>query len=440
MKTRTLSLCIALLMVLGLGLSACGGNDAPPAADTPAGNQEPAPQQNNQPAVQPEGGETVELTMGSWRTDDVAQMNNLLAAYKAVAPNVTITFQPTNPPDYNATLRLQLEGGTGPDLMYARSYATGAELFSAGYFYDCSDIPGLQENFSSDARGPWTSDGKSFAVPFAAVSHAVYYNKDIFAANNLSIPTTWEDFIKVCETLKAAGITPLANGVADEWDILECFFLGMVPNYVGGAAEREKYEKGEKPMNSAEFVNAYTDFGSVAQYLPQGFEAITYNDSQVMFNTGTAAMFMDGSWTAGVYDGAPFEWGLFAIPARAASDTAVCFHMDMAITMNANSAHPEEAKAFLAWLCTQEGATIASQNLPLGYFPVIDFPITLEDAHVNEFLQLNEGKTTDVRFVWPELMDLYAPMNQAIISLLKGDLTPQAAADAVEAEYQKLGR
>lgn len=416
MKKRIIPLCIALLM-LSLSLTGCGGSSV---SSTDSAD------------------DTVELVMGSWRTDDVDQMNNLIAAYKEVAPNVTITFQPTNPPDYNATLRMQLEGGTGPDLMYARSYATGAELFNAGYFYDCSDIPGLTENFSSDARGPWTIDGKAFAVPFAAVSHAMYYNKDIFEAQNLSVPTTWDEFIAVCQALKDAGVTPLANGVADEWDILECFFLGMVPNYIGGAEEREKYEKGEKPMNSPEFVAAYTDIASVAPFLPEGFEAVTYNDSQAMFSTGNAAMFMDGSWTAGVYKDVPFEWGLFALPARDAADTAITFHMDMAITMNAATPYPEEAKAFLAWLCTQEGATIASKNLPVGFFPVIDFPITLEDSHANEFLKLNEGKTTDVRFVWPALMDLYAPMNQAVISSIKGAITPQAAADTIESEYQKL--
>ncbi|NCB30609.1 MAG: carbohydrate ABC transporter substrate-binding protein, partial [Clostridia bacterium] len=94
---------------------------------------------------------------------------------------------------------------------------------------------------------------------------------------------------------------------------------------------------------------------------------------------------------------------------------------------------PEEAKAFLAWLCTQEGATTASQNLPVGFFPMINFPIELADAHANEFLSLNTGKETDARFVWPALMDLYAPMNQAVISVLKGTQTPQEAADSVMA-------
>ncbi len=185
--------------------------------------------------------------MGSWRADDVVQMNKLLEEYNRFSPHVKIQFKPTNPSDYNATLRLQLDSGTGPDLMYARSYATGQELFDAGYFADCTDIPGLMTNFTATNLAPWqTSDGKMFAVPFAAVSHAVYYNKDIFAKEGLSIPTTWEEFLQLCATLKTKGYTPLANGLADEWDILECFFLGMLPNYIGGATERVKYETEKK--------------------------------------------------------------------------------------------------------------------------------------------------------------------------------------------------
>ncbi|MEG2037079.1 MAG: extracellular solute-binding protein, partial [Ruthenibacterium sp.] len=142
MKKRILSLGLVLALAVSL-LAACG---APaPAASTPAAASSTAA-----PAAEP-----VELTLGSWRTDDVAQMEKLLAAYKEVAPNVTITFQPTNPPDYNATLRLQLDGGTGPDLMYARSYATGEELFDTGYFADCSDIPGLKDNFVASSLAPW---------------------------------------------------------------------------------------------------------------------------------------------------------------------------------------------------------------------------------------------------------------------------------------------
>ena len=202
------ALSILLALSLAFSMVACGSGGTSGTTSQSGSTAAPA-------------GETVELTMGSWRTDDVEQINAILADYKKVAPNVNITFQPTNPPDYNATLRLQLDGGTGPDLMYARSYATGLELYDAGYFADCTDLAGM-ENFTDAAKAPWqTPDGKMFAVPFAAVSHGVYYNMDVFEKENLQIPQTRDEFIALCDTLKQKGYTPLANGLAEEWDILE---------------------------------------------------------------------------------------------------------------------------------------------------------------------------------------------------------------------------
>ena len=379
------------------------------------------------------------LTMGSWRADDVTQMNRLLAEYRRTNPNVEIQFRPTNPPEYNATLRLQLQGGTGPDLMYARSYATGQELFQAGFFGDSSDIPGVRQNFTASNAAPWQMpDGRQFAVPFAAVSHAVYYNKAIFQREGLSVPQSWEDFLALCATLAARGLTPLANGVADEWDILEVFFLGMLPNFIGGASERVKYESGEKRLDDAYFTAAFQAMADVESFLPRGFEAVTYNDSQVLFHTQQAIMFMDGSWTAGVYDGANFDWGVFAMPAPRGRATIICFHPDMAITWNANTGHRQEARDFLTWIASREGATLASSVLPLGFFPMINFPIQLDDPHANEFLRLNGGRETDARFVWPKFMELYAPMNQAVIQVIKGEISPRQAADAMEIAAARL--
>ncbi|MDR2394865.1 MAG: extracellular solute-binding protein [Treponema sp.] len=410
---RTIKVVGMVLLVLGIlsPVYGTGGKESSPAAGTG----------------------TVTLVMGSWRADDVAQMNNLLAEYKKLKPNVTIQFRPTNPPDYNATLRLQLDGGTGPDLMYARSYAPGRELFNAGYFADCSDIPGVKQNFSEANLAPWQMpDGKMFAVPFAAVSHAVYYNKTIFQKEGLSIPQTWEDFLALCETLTAKGYTPLANGVADEWDILEVFYLGMLPNFVGGGTDRAAYESGAKKLEDSNFVASFQAMADVAKYLPKGYESVTYNDSQALFNTQQAVMFMDGSWTAGVYADAPFEWGLFAMPAPKGRPTLITFHPDMAITYNKATKYPKECQEFLAWLASPGGAAVASKALPVGFFPMINTPITLDDPHANEFLALNKGKDTDARFVWPKFLDLYAPMNQAVIKVVKGEQTPQQAAGAME--------
>ncbi len=126
------------------------------------------------------------------------------------------------------------------------------------------------------------------------------------------------------------------------------------------------------------------------------------------------------------------------MPAPKGKKTAICFHPDAAITWNSKTKYPQESKDFLAWIASPEGATTASAALPLGFFPMINSPIQLTDAHANEFLGLNAGKETDARFVWPKFMDLYSPMNQAVIQVIKGEITPRQAADAMETAAAKL--
>ena len=378
----------------------------------------------------------VVLTMGSWRTDDVEQMNAVLAAFSETHPGIEIQFQPTNPPDYNATLRLQLESGTGPDLMYARSYATGQQLFEDGYFADVSDVPGVQSAYDDGTRSPWTAaDGRSFAVPFVAVSHGIYFNKDIFAELGISVPETWDDLLETAEKIKAAGYIPFANGLGDEWDIAEVVFMSIAPNFIGGYEGRLAYEQGKKEFNGPEVVALFEAMDSLQPYLPSGYKALGYNDSNALFATGQAAMYFDGSWSIGTFADVDFDWDVFPPPVASKGDKGqVCFHADAGMTMNAATGHPEEAREFLAWLSTGEGAEALAENLPTGFFPMSSNAISIPDAHANSFLAMNKGRGTDVRWAWPELLagtpSGYDLMMNGSIAVLTDAMTPREAADA----------
>ncbi|HHT08598.1 MAG: ABC transporter substrate-binding protein [Christensenellales bacterium] len=385
--------------------------------------------------------EPVKLTMGSWRSDDAEQAKGWLAKYKELT-GVEIVFEPTQSAQYNATLRLQLDNGTGPDLMYARSYAVGEELYEAGFFMDVSDVPGVKENFPASALDGWQAkDGKIFAVPVSAVSHVVYYNVDIFEKHGLKVPETFEDFLALCQELKDKGEQPLANGIADNWDILECVYLGMLPNYVGGVDERVKYESGEKKMNDETFVKSLEDYAKLAKFLPEGFESMGNSDMPAMLALGRAAMFIDGSWTAGALLGEDYKdlnWGAFAIPAPEGNKAGMSFHTDWGMAGNTATKHPEEVKAFLAWVASPEGAEIISKAQPAGFFPMINAEIKLEEQHANDILALNEGKILDSRFVWAKLLDMYTPMVEQLNAIAKGETTPEAAAEVFAAEQAKI--
>jgi raffinose/stachyose/melibiose transport system substrate-binding protein len=379
----------------------------------------------------------VQLTMGSWRADDVTQMTKLLDAFTQTHPNIAIKFDPTNPPDYNAALRLQLQSGIGPDLMYARSYDTGVQLFKDGFFADVSDLPGLKKVYSDLARAPWADEsGKSFAVPFCAVSHGVYYNVDMFKKLGISVPKTWEDFLAVCKKIQDAGVTPVANGLADQWDINEVVMMNILPNFIGGAEGRLAYETGKVKFNDAKMVAAFQGMKELAAFCPKGFEALTYNDSNALFVNQKAAMYFDGSWTMASFTDMKFNWSVFAPPPPKGHKGYVTFHPDSGIAMNSATKYPAECKAFLQWLYSDQAASIVSNSIPTGFFPIASNAAKITDAHADAFLQMTKARPTDVRFVWPRLMSGkpsgYNLLQDGTIAVMTGKKSPQDAADDLQ--------
>jgi len=423
-----------LVMLVALVLSACGGSA--PATEAPVVEEAPAVEEDA-PAA-----EAVELTLGSWRVDDVEAWNAILAAFSAEHPEITINFDPTNPPDYNATLRTQLETGTAPDLFFVRSFATGLELFEEGYVASLADLPGLEENIPAGARAPWsTAEGEPFAVPIAAVSHGIYYNQDLFEANGIAVPQTWEELMAAAQTLQDAGVVPFANGTKDAWDINEVVMMTIIPNNVGGYDGRMAYLNGERCFNDADIVAAYAQVAQLAPYLPDGYTATSYYDSQQLFVQGVAAMMFDGSWSISAFekDAPDFNWSVFAAPPAEGKDQYISFHMDAAIGMNPATENADAAMLFLEWLETEAFAEAFGNGVP-GFFPVSNNIPTLTNPVANEFLSFNsKAAGTDIRFVWENLLaspegapSTYSVMNDGVIAVLAGEMTPQEAADALQ--------
>jgi raffinose/stachyose/melibiose transport system substrate-binding protein len=383
------------------------------------------------------GADPVTLTLGSWRVDDVEQVNRLLDAFHQSHPDIRIRFNPTNPPDYNAVLRTQLTGGTGPDLMYVRSFKVGQDLFAEGYLEPLTGLEGLEENYSEGSLAAWGLDGVSFAVPFMAVSHGIYYNLDLFNKHGLEVPKTWEELLEVAQTLQEAGVIPFSNGSKDEWDMNEIVFMNLLPNFIGGREARLQYEKGEVPFNDEKMVAAFGALQDIAPYLPAGQEGVSYYDAQQLFLLGRAAMFFGGSWDVAFFVNSEpdFAWSVFATPAPSARPTVVTFHPDAGLGLNSASPHKEAGLTFLSWLTTVEAAQILADEIP-GFYPLNETSITLQDKYANDFYGLHEGKDVDARFVWPELQsgdpDGYILTQTAALAVVKGSMTPQEAADHLQ--------
>lgn len=422
MKRAWNKIILAVFALVFVGCSQAQPSPTPP----PTATATPAPEKQ------------VVLTLGSWRPDDVEQMNRILARFHEKYPNITIRFISTSPPEYNDVLAAQLREGTAPDLFYLRSFATSRELFEAGYLEPLDDLPGLQESFDPATLAPWaTDDGQPYGVPFIATSHGIYYNVDLFEKLSLQEPTTWEELLAVAQTIQDNGYVPFANASGDRWTIAEIVFMNIAPNFIGGREGRMEYLNGQRCLNDAHIVAAFQAIQDLAPFLPKNQAALTYYDSQQLFLQGQAAMWLGGSWDIPFFEAQapPFTWSVMAVPPPAGQPGYITFHLDAGMGLNAASQHKDQARLFLEWMTSAEFGALLGNELP-GFFPMHTRPIALENAHANTFLALNQGRGTDVRFVWEKLQEgspsAYDLVQDGAIAVISGAQTPQQAADALQ--------
>lgn len=72
-----------------------------------------------------------------------------------------------------------------------------------------------------------------YALPYVANAAGILYNKDMFEEHGWEIPTTWDEFIELCETIQDTGIYPLYFGYKDTWTCLapwNALAVGLAPS------------------------------------------------------------------------------------------------------------------------------------------------------------------------------------------------------------------
>jgi len=360
--------------------------------------------------------DAVTITLATWRTEDTAMWEEeVIPAFEASHPGIHVEYAPVDTNDYNAAIQSQLEGGTGPDLIMCRPFDVNRQWISKGYFDDLSDLDAIS-SFDDTALSAWAGDdGAPYCVPVASVLAGFYYNKAIFDELGLEVPTTQQEFIDVLDAIKEDGTyAPLALGSADGWQLAYNMLYQVGPNYWKGEDGRLGLIDGSQKLTDPAFVEGFTVFDSFSDYLPNGFESISYEDMTQMFTLGKAAILPDGSWQISQVDSTGLDVGVFGAPPASAGDTRYQQEMaDMAIGLNADSAQKDAATAFLEWLGTPEFQQLYVNKLP-GFFSMGTEPVTYDDPLAQEFAGLKEGAELTSRLALDRLSAGQPPLDDEI--------------------------
>ena len=385
--------------------------------------------------------EKVTIVVTSWRTDDIDAMNKINAVFMEKYPNITVKFDPIKNTEYAAQLQTALETQSDKyDVMGIFPFGMAQTYSDNGYALALDDLVPNLSNIPENILVKYSAGGSVIAVPVAAVSHGVYYNKDIFAKYDLQVPKTWAEFMAVCKTLKDNGETVIAQGAADGFAAGEHFYDNIGPNFFGGEASRQKLMAGEMKFTDEKFVNAFTAVESLIPYFVDGYQAVDYVGMQQLFKTGQAAIMFSGSWEiSGFQASEGLNFGWFAPPLENAGDKLqYCFLSDLGFAMSKYTKNPDAAAKYLNWVSSPEFAQLFMENIP-GFFTYVTGDYTLDPVALQ---MLNAAKDADLieRLMTEKLSDK-APsgteiLNTAAQKLILGEVNPKEAAEYVQTNLE----
>jgi len=394
---RKLSLLISLLVLTGLLLAACGGAPATQAPAEPAAAEpEPAEAEaTNTPVPEAEGQEVTLKVLVHQNPPMVEFMETFNEQFQAENPNITVDMSVVNANDLSTVTQTRLNAND-VDVVDIFGFANAAQpymqnvtppnwqtLIDAGLLMDLSDQPFVENYDAPTIQDAGTYNGKVYAINLGRVSYSgIYYNKDLFAAQGVEVPTTWSELVAACETFNEADIPCMTAGGKDGWPIFVGAYGLIGSVYPDQAALVEGLWTGDIKWNDATSLEMWEKMKVYAQEMMEpGASGIAGDAAPGRFASGAVAMFSGGTWYAAAIEAAEpdFEWGYIPFPGSDnAEDNKYLFgKYDQGWAVAANTANKDAATAYLAafsdpanyqafanavgFIPTQPGATLDTQ-------------------------------------------------------------------------------
>ncbi|MGW0117682.1 ABC transporter substrate-binding protein [Streptomyces sp. NPDC003327] len=141
---------------------------------------------------------------------------DLVAAYQAQHPGVTIEVQIESWDDVDRKVAEMVKAGQAPDIAQIGAYADYA---SAGQLYAADELLSIpvQANFLAPLVAAGETRRTQYGMPFVASTRTLFYNRDLFARAGAKPPTTWAELAAAAGKLKDADVpTPFALPLGPE--------------------------------------------------------------------------------------------------------------------------------------------------------------------------------------------------------------------------------
>jgi multiple sugar transport system substrate-binding protein len=256
-------------------------------------------------APAPARAENVTLNVWSHEADEdakVALREQAARDLEKAHPGLTvkITWYEKNP--LLAALKTALPAGQGPDVFYVEPDWT--EYVTAGYLAPLDDLVNWK-TIQPWARQVWVHDGKTYGLPQEAYTNEIYYNKDLLKKLGVDLPAnaqfTQSQFLDVVKKAKAAGMTPIAQGVGDR-PFPGAYIVGEGLLRKLGKDDYRKLFTGKLSFTDPRVVEVFKwtkELVDAGAY-PKNFMTLKLGESHYYFYSKPGALMLPmGSWYTG---------------------------------------------------------------------------------------------------------------------------------------------
>lgn len=385
-----------------------------------------------------DGDVTLEFT--SW----IPGIEDVVAIWNEENPDVQVTVQ-TGPNGNSGTYQnffSQLEAGNAPDLgqieydaLSSFRVQDGLEDLSA-----CEDIVAAEDEFI-----PWTwgqvtlgTDGV-YGVPQDSGPMALFYRSDLFEANGIAVPTTWEEYKEAARAVRAAGgyITNFSTADINQ-------FAGFVWQANGDWFSNDGEEwtvdlTGEASTEVADYWQELLDEDLVATY-PAWTEEWNnaYNSGEVW--TWNSAVWGANSIASGAPDTAG-NWSVAPSPQWEDGGASAGNWGGSSVAVFKGTEHLYEAAEFALWLNTSDEA-LTALNEAANIYPATTAGLSLPS--LQEGVEFYGGQRiydvfaaaaeqVDPDFVWgPTMTQTYADVSDGFQRAVTGQGTLLEALEAAQ--------
>ena len=399
------------------------------------------------------GGGTSTLKIITWVNPPAIQaLNKINAEFEKANPNIKVKLQTAanvNGP-YQTLLQQSVNSGTA-DIVTANTpflplpsnltsqNATPIQLWITKGAFAPLNGQSFLSDYRTAAQQSVTYQGKTYGLVSGSYQEGVFYNKAIFAKYHLSPPTTFSQFLTLCQTLKSRGVNPLyiALGNVGPAYLQFMYFEAMAdlwyPKAPGGDLA-SALMTGKVKWTDPAFIQGMTEMKQIAPYLEPNYTGAPWQSmAGGDFAAGKYAMELDGSWDlASLHQANPnLQLGYFPLPfsSNPADNKAVAKN-DLTFYVLAHSQNQTAAMKWLSFFSSPQiyaqyvNTTGISSSQNGGTFT--GFPAQVMGSWF--------GKGVPRDHLWPALSPKNGYYDQAAnwptlqLQVLQGKMTPQQAA------------